>query len=94
MTEARFLFINNVLPPDHALGGGEFQVYALQLRLALTDRLTLIADKDGYANIHLDGADDRSGWLNMNFGLRYLLVRDVENQFSLVGGLHLRAGDG
>lgn len=80
-TEARFLFINDVIPSDNAVGGGNFQVYALQLRLALTDRLTLIADKDGIANIHTRNLGNSSGLLDMNFGLRYLLVRDVENQF-------------
>jgi hypothetical protein len=89
MTEARFLFINNNLPPDHALGGGDFQVYALQLRAALTDRLTLIADKDGIASINAHGLAHQTGLLNMNFGLRYLVVRDVENQFLWsVGGTY------
>jgi hypothetical protein len=71
----------HVLPPDHALGSGDFQVYALQLRVALTDRLTFLADKDGIASISAHDTNHRTGLLNMNFGFRYLLVRDVENQF-------------
>jgi hypothetical protein len=81
LTEARALFINNVIPGDHPLGGGDFQVYALQLRLALTERLTLIADKDGYASINPNRAANSDGWLNLAAGLKYTLVRDVENQF-------------
>lgn len=81
VTEARFLFINDVLPGEEALGGGNFQVYALQLRAALTDRLTFIADKDGIATIHAHAIDQQTGLLNMNFGLKYVIDRDVENQF-------------
>jgi hypothetical protein len=81
LTEARLLFINDELPPDGPLGGGDFQVYAMQLRLALTDRLTLTADKDGIAHTHFHNAGDHSGLLNMALGLKYLLVRDVEDQF-------------
>ncbi|MBX7103214.1 MAG: hypothetical protein K1X57_03990 [Gemmataceae bacterium] len=44
LTEARMLFINDVMPGNHPLTGGDFQVYAMQVRLALTERLTLIAD--------------------------------------------------
>lgn len=86
LTEARLLFLNNVLPPNHALGGGAFQVYALQLRAALTERLTFIADKDGIASIHAKDIDHRVGLLNMNFGLKYAFVRDVENQFLWTAG--------
>lgn len=81
LTEARLLFVNNVIPGDHPLGGGDFQVYAMQLRFALTERLTLIADKDGYAVINPNGAPDSDGWLNLAAGLKYTVIRDVDNQF-------------
>src|SRR5262249_28587324 len=87
LTEARLLFLHDVLPPDHALGGGNFQVYAMQLRAALSDRLTLVADKDGIANLHFHDLNHRTGLLNMNFGLKYLLVRDVEEQLLWSVGL-------
>ena len=85
-TEARLLFINNWIPNEHPLGGGDFQVYALQLRLALTERLTFIADKDGIATLSPSAAPSQTGLLNVAAGLRYLFVRDVENQFLLSGG--------
>jgi hypothetical protein len=81
LTEARLLIVHDQIPPDNPLGGGNFQVYGLQLRAALTDRLSVIADKDGIAEIHAHGTNQRVGLLDMNFGLKYLLVRDVENQF-------------
>jgi len=86
LSEARFLFINNIIPADHPLGGGNFQAYALQVRVALTERLTLIADKDGYATIHPRAGGDLDGWLNLAAGLKYTLLRDVERQRLLAVG--------
>jgi hypothetical protein len=81
LTEARFVFINDIIPPDHPFHGGNFQVIGLEVRVALTDRLSFIADKDGYAWIHPGSGSEDEGWLNINVGLKYLLVRDVEDQF-------------
>lgn len=87
LTEARLLFINNWIEDTHPVfGGGDFQAYGLQVRVALTERLSLIADKDGYAVINPAGADEEDGWLNVAAGLKYLLIRDVENQFLLSAG--------
>ncbi len=86
LTEARFLFIHNNIPGDHPLGPGDFQAYGLQVRVALTERLTLIADKDGYAVIHPKGGGTQDGWLNIGVGLKYVFVRDVERQFLVSGG--------
>jgi hypothetical protein len=46
LTEARVIFLNHKVPNN--AGGGDIQLYALQVRAALTDRLSLIATKDGY----------------------------------------------
>jgi hypothetical protein len=80
LTEARALFVGDWIPQDHPFNGGDFQVYGLQLRLALTDRLTFIADKDGYASIHPGTGNSQSGFLDVAAGLKYALVRDVERQ--------------
>jgi hypothetical protein len=80
LTEARFLFIHNEIPTEHPFAGGNFQVYALQVRVALTERLALIADKDGYIALNPDGAENTNGWLNLAAGLKYTLLRDVEHQ--------------
>ena len=94
LTEARILLINNWIDKNHVLGFGAntptYQVYAMQVRVALTDRLSLIADKDGYgvfspSNVLQGGAggngDEQDGWLNIAAGLKYNLIRDVERQF-------------
>ncbi|QVL31397.1 hypothetical protein KIH39_21505 [Telmatocola sphagniphila] len=86
LTEARILFIDNNIPNSNPLGGGNFQVYAMQIRLALTDRLTLIADKDGIASISAKGAPHETGFLNLAAGLKYTFYRDVENQTLAAAG--------
>jgi hypothetical protein len=87
LTEFRILFVDNFIPDEHPLNGGEIQAYGFQLRLALTDRLSFIADKDGFATISPGTGASRTGALNIAAGLKYAFVRDVENQFLVVGGL-------
>jgi hypothetical protein len=54
--------------------------------VALTDRLNLIADKDGFASVHAHGMPSETGFLDMAVGLKYTIIRDVENQFLLSAG--------
>lgn len=87
-TEVRFLFLNNWFPNRYPLGADSAQLYGLQVRLALTERLTFIADKDGL--VHLgsgNGAPAQTGWANVAAGLKYTFYRDVENQFLMAAGL-------
>jgi hypothetical protein len=86
LTEARFLFVGDWIPGSGGLGGGDFQAYGLQVRLALTDRLTFIADKDGFASIHAHDLPSETGFLDIALGLKYALVRDVEDQFLVTAG--------
>lgn len=86
LTEARVLFVQNKIDPQHPFGSGDFQAYGLQLRLALTERLTFIADKDGYAQIRPANSAKQEGFLNLAAGLKYAFIRDVEEQFLLTGG--------
>jgi hypothetical protein len=71
------------------------QVYALQLRFKLTERLALIATKDGYINIHTPGGD-ANGWADLGAGLKYALINDEANQFILTPGIkfELPSGEG
>lgn len=76
LTEARFIFVNQNLPD--AVFGGDVQYYALQLRAALTEDLSLIATKDGFIvsdNVLID-----DGWADVALGLKYNLFKDVETQ--------------
>lgn len=47
---------------DGFLGGGDAQLYAVQIRYALTDRLALIATQDGYFSVNNDAIGNPDGW--------------------------------
>jgi hypothetical protein len=76
LTEARLIYLRHKVPLT-ALGG-EINLVALQLRAALTDRLSLIATKDGYATSTNPLIDD--GWADVALGLKYNLYADYELQ--------------
>ncbi len=86
LTELRPIYVNHTLPnyvgPSGLLRGGKVQLYAAQFRLALTERLSLIAVKDGYIVEDLESAgllDDllQDGWAAVTAGLKYNLIRNV-----------------
>lgn len=86
-TEARAVFIHNQIPggvfantpfaPGTA-GGGQINVYTLQLRLALTDRFGVIINKNGVMNFNhstVDALTD-NGIANIALGVKYALISD------------------
>lgn len=79
LTELRPVFASHNVP--NAIGGGSIQLYAVQFRVALSDRLSLIAVKDGYIDDNVDGAPLSgllaSGWADVSIGLKYNVLRDV-----------------
>ncbi len=84
LTELRPIFLSHQVPDTLAGGntaGGSIQLYALQFRLALSERLSLIAVKDGYIVDNTDGDLGtlllNSGWANVTAGLKYNLIRDT-----------------
>jgi len=95
LTEARFLVINNwARPGTPVIGSGTFQLYALQLRLALTERLQIFADKDGFVRFSPSGGKSVTGLANINAGAKYVFIRDVENQFLFSGAVQYEAPTG
>lgn len=86
-TSARFLFLHHEFPNKSTLQGGYLDVYALQLRLAITERLALIATKDGFGNLHAKILPDDDGWNDVAAGLKYALIVDRENDFVLTPGV-------
>lgn len=84
LTEIRPIFMHHRLPDSvGTLGipGGSLQVYAAQIRVALTERLSLIAVKDGYIVTQMDGGPLDSllndGWAAVTAGLKYNLYRNT-----------------
>ena len=79
-TEARPAYLHYDLP-DFLTTGGTIDVYALELRLALTERLGIIASKDGYARANFDAVlPDEDGFANISIGLKYAVHSDPARQ--------------
>jgi len=80
---------------DGFLGGGDAQLYAVQIRYALTDRLALIATQDGYFSVNNDAIGNPDGWMDLALGLKYALIDNEPAQFILTPGLtfHIPTGE-
>ncbi len=83
LTEIRFHFVNHWIPDSQPLfQGGQAQFLAAQIRVALTERLSIIATKDGYIWLDPDNAalPAENGWADVAAGLKYNVIRDPEAQ--------------
>ncbi|MCH7226710.1 hypothetical protein [Haloferula sp. A504] len=68
--------------------GGNVQVYALQFEIAFTERLSLVATKDGYVQIDPKTTplwSDKSGFANIAAGLKYAFILDPVNELAVSG---------
>lgn len=87
LTELKPIFAEHVFPRSNAvLQGGDAQFYALQFRLALTERLSIIAPKDGWIDIDSPGVGDRDGFADIALGLKYNLFKNPDTQTLLSVG--------
>jgi hypothetical protein len=94
LSEARLLGVFNFFPDDHPWHDGWAESYLLQIRAAIDKRWSVFLDKSGYTFIHPDHQSTLDGWNNLAFGGKYLLIRDVENQFLLSAGVQYEAPTG
>jgi hypothetical protein len=85
-TYFRFVFLDNWMPNGQALGNN-FQTYTLQHDLAITERLNLIIDKNGFGNFNGHNGATNGGFLNSTVGLKYTFYRNVETQTIAAAGL-------
>ncbi|MCE9607297.1 MAG: hypothetical protein K8U03_20620 [Planctomycetia bacterium] len=90
LTELRFHFANQWIPhANPVFQGGTAQFLAAQIRVALTQRLSIIATKDGYlwlnpGNPTVPGTE---GFADVAAGLKYNLFRNPASQTIVsVGG--------
>lgn len=86
-SDLRAWYLMHEFTAGSPIGSGDATVLALQARVALTDRLQLVAYKDGYTEIDTPGLDD-SGFNNIAAGLKWNFYRDWE------AGTHASAGLG
>ena len=93
-SEIRPIFVHHTID-NNFLGGGTAQLYALQLRYAVTDRFALIATQDGYFDIHNKALADPHGWMDLALGLKYALIDNEPAQFILTPGFtfHVPTGE-
>lgn len=89
----RFLYLKHDFSDQSTLQGGDVQIYALQARLALTDRLAFIATKDGYS-IFDSGIIEDEGWNDLAAGFKYVLHADKEKQYVVTPGIRYQAENG
>ncbi|MGB0505855.1 MAG: transporter [Pikeienuella sp.] len=71
-TEIRPIYFHQEIPNEFLSGGGDIDVGAMQVRIALTERLGFIATTDGYADIDFDAVlADSSGFADIAAGFKY-----------------------
>ena len=83
LSEMRIIFAHHDIPRG-TLAGGDVQLMAVQVRAALTDRLSILATKDGFIFGQPNGHPD--GWIDVAMGLKYLLCCDPVSQSLLSAG--------
>lgn len=88
LSEARAIYANHKLPD----GLGRAQIYALQLRARITENLSVIAVKDGFADTNSPILQD--GWMDLCAGLKYSLYRDASAGRLLSAGVTFEAPSG
>jgi len=82
-TGAQLVGIYHEYPGHSVFEGGELGVLALQVRLALTDRLAFIATKDGYVwhRPDLDILPNADGFYDISMGFKYALLQNREKNY-------------
>jgi hypothetical protein len=66
--------------------GGDVEVYALQFEIAVNDRLSIVATKDGYVDMNPDatlGSSD--GFANLGAGVKYAFILDPVSRTAVSG---------
>lgn len=88
LTEIKPIFIEHHFPRNlPVLNGGDAQVYAVQMRAALTRRLSFIATKDGWIDLRAPGlGGHQDGFADLSAGLKYNLIRNPEFPFLVSAG--------
>lgn len=68
--------------------GGDLNLVALQFEYAFSERLSLVALKDGYVDFNPDNTaafNKEEGFANVGAGLKYAFILDPANQYVLSG---------
>ena len=83
-TELRLVHQYTDIHSDWVSAGGNINLYAAQVRVALTKKIGFIATKDGFANANFKATlDDEDGFANISAGFKYA-VHSNPNENSLL----------
>jgi hypothetical protein len=78
-TEVKPIFAYHEIPDGFVTGGGRVLAGAVQGRIALTERLAIIATTDGYADVDFDSVlPDTDGFLDVAAGVKYAVISDPD----------------
>lgn len=83
-------------PEKGVFTGGEARALALQARVAVTDRLALIATKDGIVDFRPDTplVDNQNGFLDLAGGIKYALYVDPKRELIITPVLRFEFSNG
>lgn len=85
-SDLRAWFLHHEVEESSTLGGGDIQIAALQVRLALTDSIQFVAYKDGYSSFDTP-VIDKDGWNDVAAGIKWQFFRDWEQQLFAAAGI-------
>ena len=79
--------VRQEFPDDSVFGGGEFTLLALQARLAVSERLAVIATKDGFIDLQPDAGADETGLADIAGGVKYMAYANPDTGIIVTPGL-------
>ena len=85
-SDVRAWYAYHNFPKNSPIAGGDASVYAVQLRLAITNQIQLVAYKDGYTEFD-SGLVDDGGWNDVAAGIKWNFLQDWHNQFHMAAGI-------
>lgn len=93
-TDLRLAYVWHDIPNRSVLRGGQVHLVAAQIRIALTERLSLIATKDGYTWIDSGITSGGDGWNDIAIGLKYAFYSNPAEQELASAGLRWEWANG
>ena len=92
-SDVRAWYVRHNFPNNSPIGGGDATVLAVQVRVAITEALQLVAYKDGFIDID-SGAVDDSGVNDLAAGIKWAFLQDWENDTHAAVGIGYEVGLG
>lgn len=94
-TEARIIYLYNKIPGGFLTQGGRIQAWAAEARVALTERLGLIASKDGAVDADFSRIlNDTEGAENISLGFKYALLSEPKEGNMITAGVEFEVPTG